>query len=71
MDRAARPAYLSGGALRSTARGASMSWRFSGRSAALAACRTAVSGVMSVFVDGAAAGTIDLRAAVTRNRQAV
>jgi hypothetical protein len=64
-------AYLSGGALRSTARGASMSWTFTGRSAALAASRTGVSGTATVYVDGAAAGTIDLRSAGTRNRQAV
>ena len=64
-------AYLSGGALRSTAGGASMSWTFTGRSASLAVSRTAVSGRATVYVDGAAAGTIDLRAAATQNRQAV
>ncbi len=47
-----------------------MTWRFIGRSAALAAGRTAVSG-WCPFLDGAAAGTIGLRSAVPRNRQAV
>jgi predicted ATPase len=64
-------AYLSGHALRSTARGASMTWTFTGRSASLAASRTTVSGLVTVYVDGRAAGTLDLRAATVQNRQAV
>ena len=64
-------AYLSGGALRSTARGASLTWTFTGRSAALAVSRTQVSGQATVYVDGAAAGTIDLRATSTQNRRAI
>jgi hypothetical protein len=48
-----------------------MSWTFTGRSAALAASRTGVSGRVTVVVDGSPAGTIDLRSATAQNRQAV
>ena len=65
------PAYLGGTALRGTAANAALSWSFTGRSAALAVTRTAASGRVQVFVDGAPAGMIDLRAPATKNRRAV
>lgn len=64
-------AYLGGGALRSTAANASLSWSFTGRSASLAVSRTAASGRVQVYVDGRPAGMIDLRSPRTLNRRAV
>jgi hypothetical protein len=64
-------AYLGGSALRATAAGASLSWTFTGRSAALAVGRTAVSGEVEVFVDGEPAGVIDLRSTDALYRRAV
>ncbi|WP_433720650.1 peptidoglycan recognition protein family protein [Actinoplanes sp. CA-051413] len=64
-------AYLGGQALRSTAAESSLSWTFTGRSAALAVSRTAVSGRVQVFVDDAPAGIIDLRSPETLHRRAV
>ena len=65
------PGYLGGTALRGTAANAALSWSFTGRSAALAVTRTAVSGRLQIFVDGEPAGMIDLRAPATMNRRAV
>ncbi len=64
-------AYLDGSALRATTAGASLSWTFTGRSAALAFSRTAVSGAIQVYVDDQPAGTIDLRSTDTLYRRAV
>jgi hypothetical protein len=65
------PAYLGGRALRSTTAGSSLSWSFTGRSAALAVSRTAVSGRVRVFVDDEPAGIIDLRSPESLHRRAV
>jgi hypothetical protein len=65
------PAYLGGRALRSTAANSSLTWAFTGRSAALAVSRTAVSGRVRIFVDDAPAGIVDLRSPETLNRRAV
>ncbi|GAA3339241.1 hypothetical protein GCM10020358_22320 [Amorphoplanes nipponensis] len=65
------PAYLGGGALRSTAAKAALSWSFTGRSAALAVSRTAVSGRVRIFVDDLPAEVVDLRAPQTLHRRAV
>jgi hypothetical protein len=65
------PAYLSGGALRSITRGSSMTWVFTGRSAGLTVSRGSASGRISIYVDGAGAGTLDLRSASLLHRQAV
>jgi hypothetical protein len=65
------PRHLGGTAVRSTAAGASLTWSFTGRAAALAVSRTAASGRVRVFVDGAPAGLVDLRAPRTRHRRAV
>jgi hypothetical protein len=64
-------AYLSGGAMRSITGGSSMTWTFTGRSAALAVSRTSVSGLVTVYVDGTRVGTVDLRSASTVHRQAI
>jgi hypothetical protein len=65
------PAYLGGIALGSTRAGASASWTFTGRSAALAFGRGAASGRVRIFVDGLDQGLVDLRSATTVYRQAV
>jgi hypothetical protein len=64
-------AHLSGGAMRSIAGGSSMTWTFTGRSAALAVGRTTASGRVTVYVDGARAGALDLRSTSTLHRQAI
>jgi hypothetical protein len=64
-------AFLSGAAMRSSSPGSSMSWTFTGNSAALAVSRTAVSGQIRVYVDGRDSGLLDLRSARTENRQAI
>jgi len=64
-------AFLSGAALRSTAAGSSLSWTFTGSSAALGVSRTAAAGRLRVYVDGNYSGVLDLRSASTQNRQAV
>ena len=63
-------AYLGGSALRSTARDASMTWRFTGRAVALGATRTSSSGRVRIYVDGADAGVLDLRSAAIEHRRA-
>jgi hypothetical protein len=65
------PAYLSGSALHSTTAGSSLSWTVTGRSMALAASRGHTSGKVTIYVDGASAGTLDLRSATTVHRQAI
>ena len=64
-------AFLGGSALRATAAGAGLSWTFTGTSASLAVSRTASSGRVKVYVDGAYSGVLDLRSTRTLNRQAV
>ena len=65
------PAYLGGRAMRSIARGSALTWTFTGRSAGLAVSRGNASGRVAVYVDGVAAGMIDLRSAAPVHRQAV
>ncbi|WP_229069628.1 peptidoglycan recognition protein [Actinoplanes sp. DH11] len=65
------PRFLGSEAAAASARGASMSWTFTGRSAALVAGRTATSGRIRVFLDGRDQGVVDLRSSGTRYRQAV
>jgi hypothetical protein len=65
------PAYLGGVALGSTAAGATASWTFTGRSAALVFGRGADSGQVRVFADGTDTGLVDLRSSSTVYRQAV
>jgi hypothetical protein len=70
-SRVSSAAYLGRQALRSTAANSSLTWTFTGRSAALAVSRTAVSGRVRLFVDDQPAGLIDLRSPGTLNRRAV
>ena len=65
------PAYLGGAALGATTAGASATWTFTGRSAALAVGRGAQSGSVRVSVDGRDQGVVDLRSPATLYRQAV
>ncbi|RSM47191.1 N-acetylmuramoyl-L-alanine amidase [Actinoplanes sp. ATCC 53533] len=64
-------AYLGATAVRSTAADSSLTWSFTGRSAALAVSRTTVSGRVRVLVDGQPAGIVDLRSPETLHRRAV
>ncbi|GIE93095.1 N-acetylmuramoyl-L-alanine amidase [Paractinoplanes rishiriensis] len=65
------PAYLGGVALGATSAGASASWTFTGRSAALAVGRGALSGRVRIWVDGADQGVVDLGSPKTIYRQAI
>ncbi|MFI5895829.1 N-acetylmuramoyl-L-alanine amidase [Actinoplanes sp. NPDC051513] len=65
------PRYLGGVALGATAAGSTATWTFTGRSAALAAGRGALSGRVHVWVDGDDAGVVDLGNPRTIYRQAV
>jgi hypothetical protein len=65
------PAYLGGVALGSTVGGSAATWTFTGRSAAIAVGRGALSGRMRISVDGEDAGVVDLRSPRTIYRQAV
>jgi hypothetical protein len=63
--------YLSGTAQQSVTRGSSISWTFTGRSAALAMSRTPGSGAVAISVDGVRTGALNLRYATTANRLVV
>ncbi|WP_198655300.1 peptidoglycan recognition protein family protein [Streptomyces geranii] len=63
--------YLGGKSYSSTAKNASLTWTFTGRSAALAVSRAATSGQVNVFVDGVKAATVDLKSATTKYRDAI
>ncbi len=65
------PAYLGGVALGSTTGGSTATWTFTGRSAALAVGRGALSGRVRIFVDGADQGVVELGSPRTLYRQAV
>jgi hypothetical protein len=65
------PAHLGGVALGATAAGASATWTFTGRSAALAVGRGALSGRVRIWVDGADQGVVDLGSPKTLYRQAI
>jgi hypothetical protein len=65
------PAYLGGVALGSTAAGSTATWTFTGRSAALAVGRGALSGRVRIYVDGVDQGVVDLASPRTLYRQAV
>ncbi len=63
--------FLGGAALLGATPGASLSWTFTGRSAALGFTRTTTSGQVRVFVDGVEATVLDLRATATAHRRAL
>ncbi|MBW8484295.1 peptidoglycan recognition protein family protein [Actinomadura parmotrematis] len=61
--------YLGGRGLYSSAKGASATWRFTGRSAGLIVKRASNVGAVYVYVDGRKVATLDTRAAKTAYRQ--
>ncbi|HEX9999640.1 MAG TPA: N-acetylmuramoyl-L-alanine amidase, partial [Actinoplanes sp.] len=63
--------YLGGVGLGASAAGATATWSFTGRSAALAVSRGALSGRIRIWVDGNDHGVVDLRSANTLDRQAI
>ncbi|MEV3870777.1 N-acetylmuramoyl-L-alanine amidase [Streptomyces sp. NPDC049906] len=63
--------YLGGKSLSSATKNASLTWTFTGRSAALVVSRAASSGQIDVFVDGRLAKTVDLKSSVTKYRDAI
>ncbi|MFG3354478.1 N-acetylmuramoyl-L-alanine amidase [Streptomyces sp. NPDC048001] len=63
--------YLGGRSYSSTAGNASLTWTFTGRSAAWVVSRASGSGQAHVYVDGVRAATVDLRSATTRYRDAI
>lgn len=65
------PVYLGGAGYLGRTRGASLSWTFTGRAAALGVSRTAASGRVIIYVDGKRAGTLDLRSTSTVHRRAI
>ncbi|MBG0560288.1 peptidoglycan recognition protein family protein [Actinoplanes aureus] len=65
------PGFLGSEALTASAGRASLSWTFTGRSAALVVGRTATSGRVRIFLDGRDQGVVDLRSATATYRQAV
>jgi N-acetylmuramoyl-L-alanine amidase len=67
----ASPSFLGGAALRGAAAGSTLTWTFTGRSAALAVSRSPASGRIRIAVDGRPAGVLDLRAPTLVHRQAV
>ncbi|MFJ6439163.1 N-acetylmuramoyl-L-alanine amidase [Streptomyces sp. NPDC091649] len=63
--------YLGGKSYSSNAKGASLTWTFTGRSAAWVVSRAATSGQAYVYVDGRKAATVDLKSSATKYRQAI
>ncbi|MFE9659081.1 N-acetylmuramoyl-L-alanine amidase [Streptomyces sp. NPDC005955] len=63
--------YLGGKSLASSAKNASLTWTFTGRSAALVVSRAATSGQLDVYVDGRLAKTVDLKSSSTKYRDAL
>ncbi|MFE4969416.1 N-acetylmuramoyl-L-alanine amidase [Streptomyces sp. NPDC056660] len=63
--------YLGGKSYSTGAKGASLTWTFTGRSAAWVASRAAGSGQAYVYVDGVKVTTVDLKSATTLYRQAI
>lgn len=63
--------YLGGKSLTSSAKNASLTWTFTGRSAAWVVSRAATSGQAHVYVDGVKAATVDLKSSATKYREAI
>ncbi|MDX3494166.1 peptidoglycan recognition protein [Streptomyces turgidiscabies] len=63
--------YLGGKSFSSSAKNASMTWTFTGRSAALAVSRASTSGQVNVFVDNVKVATVDLKSTTTKYRDAI
>lgn len=63
--------YLGGTSYSSGSQGASLSWTFTGRSAAWVVSRASTSGQAYVYVDGVKVSTVDLKSSTTLYRQAI
>ncbi|MEU6574206.1 peptidoglycan recognition protein [Streptomyces sp. NPDC046805] len=63
--------YLGGKSYSSGSKGASLSWTFTGRSAAWVVSRASGSGQAYVYVDGTKVSTVDLKSTSTLYRQAI
>lgn len=63
--------YLGGKSYSSASKGASLTWTFTGRSAAWVVSRASTSGQVYVYVDGTKVSTVDLKSSSTLYRQAI
>ncbi|MFB7338073.1 N-acetylmuramoyl-L-alanine amidase [Streptomyces adustus] len=63
--------YLGGKSYGSSTKNASLTWTFTGRSAALVVSRAATSGQVYVYVDGVRTATVDLKSTTTKYRDAI
>ncbi|WP_437075206.1 peptidoglycan recognition protein family protein [Streptomyces sp. enrichment culture] len=63
--------YLGGKSYSSGAKGASLTWTFTGRSASWVVSRASGSGQVYVYVDGVKVSTVDLKSTSTLYRQAI
>lgn len=63
--------YLGGKSYSSGSRNASLSWTFTGRSAAWVVSRATTSGQAYVYVDGTKVATVDLKSSTTKYRDAI
>ena len=63
--------YLGGYSLSTSARNASLTWTFTGRSVVWVVSRAAGSGQAAVYLDGTKVATVDLRSSTTAYRQAI
>lgn len=63
--------YLGGRSYSSSTRNASLTWTFTGRSAAWVVSRAATSGQVYVYVDGVKSATVDLKSTTTKYRDAI
>ncbi|MFF2526550.1 peptidoglycan recognition protein family protein [Streptomyces liangshanensis] len=65
------PGYLGGKSLTSSTKNASLTWTFTGRSAAWIVSRSSTSGQATVYVDGVKTATVDLKTTGTKYRDAI
>ncbi|MFF7142358.1 N-acetylmuramoyl-L-alanine amidase [Streptomyces nodosus] len=63
--------YLGGQSLGSSTKNASLTWTFTGRSAAWLVSRASTSGQADIYVDGVKTATVDLKSATTKYRDAI
>jgi uncharacterized protein with LGFP repeats len=63
--------YLGGKSYSSSSKNASLTWTFTGRSAAWTVSRASTSGQAYVYVDGTKAATVDLKSSTTKYRDAI
>ncbi|MFI1937096.1 N-acetylmuramoyl-L-alanine amidase [Streptomyces purpureus] len=64
-------AYFGGRSYSSATKNSSLTWTFTGRSAALVVSRAATSGQVYVYVDGTKAATVDLKSSTAKYRDAI